>query len=139
PAVSAALPLPFAPSIYQAPQDGIVCSAGSGRPGQAASHSCCGAIGAGRDMESLAKHRVGHHAETWGSRQHVAAGPWPTARTKLEANNKAVITRIPKVEEIPMKCMTVAMGALLTCAAFAVSDGAIAQERTVKITGFGAK
>ncbi len=38
-----------------------------------------------------------------------------------------------------MKCMTVALGVLLTCAAFADSDSAIAQERTLKITGFGAK
>ncbi len=38
-----------------------------------------------------------------------------------------------------MKCATVALGALVACAAFAFPNGAIAQERTVKITGFGAK
>src|SRR5688572_2422891 len=44
-----------------------------------------------------------------------------------------------KVEGDPMKCTSVAIGAVLACTAFAFSDTAVAQERTVKITGFGAK
>jgi branched-chain amino acid transport system substrate-binding protein len=38
-----------------------------------------------------------------------------------------------------MKCTSVAVGVLLACTAFAFTDSAAAQERTVKITGFGAK
>lgn len=38
-----------------------------------------------------------------------------------------------------MKYATLALGALMTCAALAFTGGAIAQDRTVKITGFGAK
>ena len=38
-----------------------------------------------------------------------------------------------------MKCMNAAMGALLACSAIAIANPAAAQERTVKITGFGAK
>jgi pyrimidine deaminase RibD-like protein len=51
-------------------------------------------------MESLAKPRIGHHAEDMGSRSTSRPVHGATARVTLEPTNKAVITRILKVEEV---------------------------------------